>query len=76
MSATETFREGSDRSVEKFKMIIGVVRAGVPWSLDRGEEFVCFVAPHPERVISEPALVRRRSVLFVGMRSDQCRVEI
>ena len=68
MATPETFWERCDRRVEKFEVIVGVVRAGVSGSQDSGEEFVCFVAPNSERMEPEPPLVRRRRILFVGMR--------
>jgi hypothetical protein len=66
----------ADRLGEQRHVVGGVVGPRVAGPEHRGERFVGLVAPHPQRVEPEAALVGRGGILLVGVRGDQRGVEV
>ena len=54
----------------------GGVRAGVPGPQHRGEHLLGVVAPHPDRVVPEPALERGRRRLLLRVHGHQGGVDV
>ena len=69
-------RQRGDRLVQQLEVVVGVVRAGVARTQHRRERLGGRVAPRPEGMEAEAALVGRRGVLLLGVDVEQRGVEV
>ena len=67
-------RQLLEREIQQREVILGVVRAGVPWPEDPGQHLPA--AGRDQRVEPEPALVMPGRLLLLGVHIDRGRVEV
>ena len=69
-------RELGEGAFKHFEMISGVVRTGPSGTQQPGERFAALIEIRDDRREPEPALVGRGRVLLLGMRVEECPIDV